>query len=212
MLAGHGQCGCASGELWIQRPRAYQTCSKPCQNASPRRMKPRRSMTAREPRAPRRPPPATRGGAARCAAPAGSRRLRSSRRRRRCPPPGRVERVGAAHLLADEVAHGRGLHLRHLEQELVVHLENEPRGAALLRSRRWMETIAALITSAAVPCMTKLTASRSPNPRVWRFRAFSSGTGRRRPRRRRVPVALGLLDRPLDEVLDVREAREYVSM
>ena len=42
--------------------------------------------------------------------------------------------------------------------------------------------MAALMTSAAVPCMTKLTASRSPKPRVWRFDAFSSGTGRRRPK------------------------------
>ena len=94
----------------------------------------------------------------------------------------RVERIGAAHLLADEIAHGRSLHLGDLEQELVVHLEDEPGGAALLTQRRWIATMAALITSAAVPCMTKLTASRSPNPRVCRLRAFSSGTGRRRPK------------------------------
>ena len=62
-----------------------------------------------------------------------------------------------------------------------MHLEDEARSAPS-RSRRWMETIAALITSAAVPCMTKLTASRSPNPRVCRFRAFSSAPGRRRPK------------------------------
>ena len=35
--------------------------------------------------------------------------------------------------------------------------------------------------SAFDPCMTKLTATRSPKPRVCRFDARSSGTGRRRP-------------------------------
>src|SRR6266487_1670344 len=39
----------------------------------------------------------------------------------------RVEGVGAAHLLADELADGADLALGHLEQKLVVHLEDEPR-------------------------------------------------------------------------------------
>ena len=57
--------------------------------------------------------------------------------------------------------------------------------------------------------MTKLTASRSPSERVCRFEARISGTGRRRPEQARdVAVARRLLDRPLDEVLDVREPRE----
>src|SRR5262245_53359300 len=43
----------------------------------------------------------------------------------------RVERVRAAHLLADELAHGRDLRLRHVEQELVVHLEHQPSTSAL---------------------------------------------------------------------------------
>ena len=45
-----------------------------------------------------------------------------------------------------------------------------------------MRTIATLITSAAVPCITVFTASRSPSERVWRFDARSSGIGLRRPR------------------------------
>jgi len=49
-------------------------------------------------------------------------------------------------------------------------------------SRSWIATIARLITSAAVPCMTELTASRSPSERVCRFDARISGTGRRRPK------------------------------
>jgi hypothetical protein len=35
-----------------------------------------------------------------------------------------VERVGADHLLADELAYGAGLDLGHLEEQLVVHLED----------------------------------------------------------------------------------------
>src|SRR5437763_2751648 len=49
------------------------------------------------------------------------------------------------------------------------------------RSRRWIAIIATLMMSAFEPCMTKLTASRSPSERVCRFDARSSGTGRRRP-------------------------------
>src|SRR3546814_6274480 len=37
-----------------------------------------------------------------------------------------------------------------------------------LRSRRWIATIATLMMSAFEPCMTKLTASRSPSERVCR--------------------------------------------
>ena len=90
--------------------------------------------------------------------------------------------VGAAHLVAHELAHLRHLGLGHLEQQLVVHLEDEPRASPLvaqppLRSR----IIATLMMSAFEPCMTKLTAIRSPKPRVWRFEARISGTGRRRP-------------------------------
>ena len=58
------------------------------------------------------------------------------RRPRSSPTPtstasARVERVGADHLLAHELADGARLDLGHLEQELVVHLEHEPGGAAL---------------------------------------------------------------------------------
>src|SRR6478672_12964873 len=48
-------------------------------------------------------------------------------------------------------------------------------------SLRAIRIIAILMMSAFEPCMTKLTATRSPKPRVWRFDARSSGTGRRRP-------------------------------
>jgi hypothetical protein len=44
-----------------------------------------------------------------------------------------------------------------------------------------MATIATLMMSAFEPCITKLTARRSPSDFVWRFDARSSGTGRRRP-------------------------------
>ena len=44
-----------------------------------------------------------------------------------------------------------------------------------------MRIIATLMMSAFEPCMTKLTATRSPKPRVWRLEALISGTGRRRP-------------------------------
>src|SRR5262245_10807045 len=43
----------------------------------------------------------------------------------------RVERVRAHHLLADEVPDGARLDLGDLQEELVVHLEHEPRGATL---------------------------------------------------------------------------------
>ena len=55
------------------------------------------------------------------------------------------------------------------------------RAAPPSRSRSWIRIIATLIMSAAVPCMTELTASRSPSERVCRFIARISGTGRRRP-------------------------------
>jgi hypothetical protein len=90
-----------------------------------------------------------------------------------------------------------------------VHLEDEPRALPSSRSRRSIATIATLMMSAFEPCITKLTATRSPKPRVARFRTRSSGTGRRRPSRLvDVAVALGLLDRAGDEVLHEREARE----
>ena len=57
---------------------------------------------------------------------------------------------------------------------------------ALLPSARSLlsiATIATLMMSAFEPCITKLTATRSPNPRVARFRTRNSGTGRRRPSR-----------------------------
>ena len=44
----------------------------------------------------------------------------------------RVELVGGAHLLADELFHRRQLRVRHLQQQLVVHLEDEPRTSPLL--------------------------------------------------------------------------------
>ena len=44
----------------------------------------------------------------------------------------RIQRVRADHLLADEVAHRGHLGLGHLEQQLVVHLEDEARGSPLL--------------------------------------------------------------------------------
>ena len=82
-----------------------------------------------------------------------------------------------------------------------------PRPSA--RSRSWIRIIATLMMSAAVPCMTELTASRSPSARVCRLRTRISGTGPpAAEQRRHVAVALGLLDRALDEVLHVREARE----
>src|SRR5438128_2155101 len=44
---------------------------------------------------------------------------------------GRVERIRAAHLLSDEVAYLARLGLGHLEQQLVVHLEDEAGRTAL---------------------------------------------------------------------------------
>src|SRR5213592_4014749 len=43
-----------------------------------------------------------------------------------------IEVVRAAHLGVDELAHLRDLRLRNLEQELVVHLEDEPCASPLL--------------------------------------------------------------------------------
>ena len=72
-----------------------------------------------------------------------------------------------------------------------------------------MRIIATLMMSAFEPCMTKLTASRSPSERVCAVRRADL---RHRPaaaeQRRDVAVARRLLDRPRDEVLHVREARE----
>ena len=72
-----------------------------------------------------------------------------------------------------------------------------------------MRIIATLMMSAFEPCMTKLTASRSPSERVCRLRRADLG---HRPaaaeQRGHVAVALRLLDRPRDEVLHVREPRE----
>jgi hypothetical protein len=72
------------------------------------------------------------------------------------------------HLLTDQLAHGRGLRFGHLEQQLVVDLEDEP-GAAPLLSRAAVDSDhrAALVMAAFDPCMTKLTASRS----VWKTRS-----------------------------------------
>src|SRR3954451_15556105 len=44
----------------------------------------------------------------------------------------RVEVVGAAHLGADEIAYLRNLHVGHLEQQLVVHLQDEACAPPLL--------------------------------------------------------------------------------
>ena len=62
-----------------------------------------------------------------------------------------------------------------------MHLEHERALLPSARRRSWARIIATLMTSAAVPCITVLTASRSPSERVWRFDARSSGIGRRRP-------------------------------
>ena len=51
------------------------------------------------------------------------------------------------------------------------------------RRRRWIAIIAFLMMSAFDPCMTKLTARRSPSERVARLEARISGVGRRRPSR-----------------------------
>src|SRR5918996_2779519 len=44
----------------------------------------------------------------------------------------RIELEGAHHFLPEQVFHGAHLRVRRLDQELVVHLEDEPRRAALL--------------------------------------------------------------------------------
>ena len=63
--------------------------------------------------------------------------------------------------------------------------------------------------SAFEPCMTKLTASRSPSERVCAVRgADLRHRAAAAEQRRHVAVARRLLDRPRDEVLHVREARE----
>ena len=78
------------------------------------------------------------------------------------------------------------------------------------RRRRWIATIATLMMSAFEPCMTKLTASRSPSARVWRFEraelrdrpaAAEQASSRSRPR------AACAIVRAMN-VLHVREARE----
>ena len=76
------------------------------------------------------------------------------------------------------------------------------------RSRSWIHTIATLITSAAVPCITVFTASRSPSERVWRFEARSSGSGGGVRERRDVAVRCGVRDRPRDQLLHARESRQ----
>ena len=63
-----------------------------------------------------------------------------------------------------------------------MHLQDKA-CSATLGSQPWIATIATLMMSAFEPCMQKLTAARSPKPRVCRFEARSSGTGRRRPSR-----------------------------
>ena len=70
----------------------------------------------------------------------------------------------------------------HLEQELVVHLQHELRAPLPLRPQPLVDPDHRDLDDVPFePCMTKFTATRSPKPRVWRFIARSSGTGRRRP-------------------------------
>ena len=77
------------------------------------------------------------------------------------------------------------------------------------RSRSWMRIIATLMMSAFEPCMTKLTASRSPSDARLPVRRAELGDGPAPAEQARdVAVARRLLDRPLDERLHVREARE----
>ena len=44
----------------------------------------------------------------------------------------RIERIRGAHLLAHELLHRRHLGVRRLDEQLVVHLQHEPRRAALV--------------------------------------------------------------------------------
>ena len=94
----------------------------------------------------------------------------------------RIERIRAAHLLAHErrapwTTSASGTSSS--SSSCTCSTSRAPRPSA--RSRSWMRTIATLMMSAFEPCITKLTASRSPSERVCRLDARISGTGRRRP-------------------------------
>ena len=121
----------------------------------------------------------------------------------------RVEVVGTAHLGPHELAHLRDLGLGDLEQNSSCTWSTRRAPLPSSRSRCAMRIIAILMTSAFEPCMTKLTAMRSPNPRVCRFDARISGHGPAPSEQRgHVAVGLRLFDRARDEILDVRETCE----
>ena len=80
------------------------------------------------------------------------------------------------HHLGGERLEALELRGRHLEQQLVVHLQEHAALAAGARPARCaMRTIAILTRSAAVPWMGALVAMRSPKPRRFGLPLRSSG-------------------------------------
>src|SRR3954469_18842677 len=121
----------------------------------------------------------------------------------------RIERIGAAHLLADELAHRTDLGLRHLEEQLVVHLQDEP-GAASLVAEPPVDGDHRLLDDVGVRALHH-EVDGEPLPERARLPVRRADLRRRTPaaeQARGVAVALRLLDRPLDEVLDTWETRE----
>src|SRR4051794_20774451 len=121
----------------------------------------------------------------------------------------RVEVVRAAHLSAHEVAHLRYLRLRHLEQQLVVYLQDEARAAAFLLQpacdvdHRDLDDVRIRALHDEVDGDALAEAARLA------VRRADLGYRPTPPEQRRhVAVLLRLVDRPPDEVLHVREARE----
>src|SRR5919108_5221365 len=121
----------------------------------------------------------------------------------------RIEAVGAAHLGADELTHGAELCLRYLEQELVVHLENQPRvstffaEAAVDRHHRHFDDVGVRALHDEVDRQALAEgAGLALRGTDLRDRAAATQQGGD------VAVFTRLIDRALDEVLHVREAGE----
>ena len=93
-----------------------------------------------------------------------------------------VERDRGLHRLAHDRDQSVDPVARHLEQQLVVDLEQHPRGRPGLAIRSATRIIAIFMMSAAVPWIGMLIAIRSPAPRSAGIRDWSSGIDRLRPR------------------------------
>ena len=91
------------------------------------------------------------------------------------------QRCRTLHLLFEQGCGALCFRLRRLDDQLVVHLQDQSGLHPSSDSRRCTRTMASLMISAAVPWIGMLRATLSPKERVIPLEARSSGRGRRRP-------------------------------